>query len=61
MQSSNGLYSMLQQEPMVFLLLLVCLSTVYYDYVESNNQYVIIQWPLLDAPSSTHGVFTSFS
>ena len=25
------------------------------------NQYAIIQWPLLDAPTSTHGVFTTFS
>ena len=38
MQSSNGhySYSMHQQVPMVFLLLLVYLSTVYYDYVENS-------------------------
>ena len=37
MQSSNGHYSMHQQVPMVFLLvLLVCLSTVCYDYVEKS-------------------------
>ena len=26
-----------------------------------RNEYAIIEWPLLDAPTSTHGVFTSFS
>ena len=37
MQSSNDHYSMHQQVPMVFLLvLLVCLSTVCYDYVENS-------------------------
>ena len=36
MESSNGHYSMRQQVPMVFLLLLVYLSTVYYDYVEKS-------------------------
>ena len=34
MQSST--HSMYQQVPMMFLLLLVCLSTVCYDYVENN-------------------------
>ena len=34
-QSSNDHYSMHQKVPMVFLLLLVCLSTVYYDYVKT--------------------------
>ena len=37
MQSSNGHYSMYQEVPMVFLVvLLVCLSTVCYDYVENS-------------------------
>ena len=36
MQSSNGHYSMHQEVPMVFLVLLLCLSTVYYDYVQNN-------------------------
>ena len=36
MQSSNGHYSMHQQVSMVFLLLLVCLSTVCYNYVENS-------------------------
>ena len=37
MQSSDGHYSMHQEVPMVFLLvLLVCLSTVSYDYVENS-------------------------
>ena len=36
MQSSNGHYSMHQQVPMVFLLLLICLSTFCYDYVENS-------------------------
>ena len=26
-----------------------------------RNKYAIIEWPLFDAPTSTHGVFTSFS
>ena len=26
-----------------------------------RNKYATIEWSLLDAPSSTHGVFTSFS
>ena len=36
MQSSNGHYSMHQQVPIVFLLLLVYLNTVYYDYEEHS-------------------------
>ena len=37
MQSSNGHYSMHQQVPMVFLLvLLVCLCTVCNEYVENS-------------------------
>ena len=37
MQPSDGHYSMHQELPMVFLLvLLVCLSTVCYDYVENS-------------------------
>ena len=36
MQSSSGHYLMHQQVPMVFSLLLVCLSTVCYDYVENS-------------------------
>ena len=37
MQSSSGHYSMHQEVPMVFLLVLfVCLSTVCYDYVENS-------------------------
>ena len=30
-------------------------------FVSWGNKYVIIEWPLFDAPSSTHGFFTSFS
>ena len=30
-------------------------------FVSWRNKYAIIEWPLFDAPSSTHGVFTSFS
>ena len=30
-------------------------------FVRWRNKYVIIEWPLFDAPTSTHGVFTSFS
>ena len=30
-------------------------------FVSWRNQYAIIAWPLFDAPTSTHGVFTSFS
>ena len=30
-------------------------------FVSWRNKYAIIEWPLLDAPTSTHGVFTSFS
>ena len=26
-----------------------------------RNKYAIIEWPLFDAPTSTHGVFTSFN
>ena len=26
-----------------------------------RNKYTIIEWPLFDAPTNTHGVFTSFS
>ena len=26
-----------------------------------GNKFLIIEWPSFDAPSSTHGVFTSFS
>ena len=29
-------------------------------FVSWRNKYVIIEWPLFDAPKSTHGVFTSF-
>ena len=43
MQSSNGNYSMHQQVPMVFLLLLVCLSTVCYDYVEKKYGIMLAQ------------------
>ena len=28
-------------------------------FVSWRNQYAIIEWPLFDAPTSTHGVFTS--
>ena len=28
-------------------------------FVSWHNKYAIIEWPLFDAPSSTHGVFTS--
>ena len=30
-------------------------------FVSWRNKYAIIEWPLFDAPTSTHGVFTSFS
>ena len=30
-------------------------------FVIWRNKYAIIEWPLFDAPTSTHGVFTSFS
>ena len=30
-------------------------------FVSWWNKYAIIEWPLFDAPKSTHGVFTSFS
>ena len=30
-------------------------------FVIWHNKYAIIEWPLFDAPTSTHGVFTSFS
>ena len=29
-------------------------------FVSWRNEYAIIEWPLFDAPTSTHGVFTSF-
>ena len=29
--------------------------------VSWGNKFAIIEWPPFDAPSSTHGVFTSFS
>ena len=29
-------------------------------FVSWRNKYAIIEWPLFDAPTSTHGVFTSF-
>ena len=30
-------------------------------FVSWRNKYTIIEWPLFDAPTSTHDVFTSFS
>ena len=30
-------------------------------FVSWRNKYAIFEWPLFDAPTSTHGVFTSFS
>ena len=30
-------------------------------FVSWGNKFVIIEWPPFDAPTSTHGVFTSFS
>ena len=30
-------------------------------FVSWRNQYAIIEWPLFDAPTSTHGVFAFFS
>ena len=30
-------------------------------FVSWRNKYAIIEWPLFDVPTSTHGVFTSFS
>ena len=30
-------------------------------FVSWGNKFVIIEWPSFDAPSSTNGVFTSFS
>ena len=30
-------------------------------FVSWRNKCAIIEWPLFDAPTSTHGVFTSFS
>ena len=28
-------------------------------FISLNNQYAVIQWPVLDVPTNTHGVFTS--
>ena len=39
-------------------------STLHHNiqlFISLNNQYAIIQWPLLDAPTSTHSVFTTLS
>ena len=30
-------------------------------FISLNNQYTIIQWPLRDASTSIHGVFTTLS
>ena len=30
-------------------------------FVSWRNKYALIEWPLFDAPTSIHGVFTSFS
>ena len=30
-------------------------------FVSWRNKYAIIEWPLFDAQTSTHGVFTYFS
>ena len=30
-------------------------------FVSWRNKYAITEWPLFDAPTSIHGVFTSFS
>ena len=30
-------------------------------FVSWRNKYAIIEWPLFDTPTSTHGIFTSFS
>ena len=30
-------------------------------FVSWGNKYAITEWPLFDVPTSTHGVFTSFS
>ena len=30
-------------------------------FMSWRNKYVVIEWPLFDAPTSTHSVFTSFS
>ena len=32
-----------------------------YFFVSWGNKFVIIEWPPFDAPTSTYGVFTSFS
>ena len=32
-----------------------------YFFVSWRNKFVIVEWSPFDAPSSTHGVFTSFS
>ena len=32
-----------------------------YFFVSWRNKYAITEWPLFDAPTSSHGVFTSFS
>ena len=61
-------YLMRQQAPMVFSLH----SRIFKDqrssknhkmllFVSWRNKYAIIEWPLFDAPTSTHGVFTFFS
>ena len=37
-------------------------STIHHNvqlFISLNNQYAIIQWALLDAPTSIHGVFTT--
>ena len=35
--------------------------TICYFFVSWRNKYAIIEWSLFDVPTSTHGVFTSFS
>ena len=37
-------------------------STIYHNvqlFISLNNQYAVIQWPILNAPTSTRCVFTS--
>ena len=39
-------------------------STLHHNvqlFVSLKNQYAIIQWPILDAPTSAYGVFTTLS
>ena len=34
---------------------------LFVSWRNKHDKYAIIEWPLFDAPTSTHGVFTYFS